>query len=246
MYHEIRKTFEGVICEQELKDKTMSFLREERNKARRPVSRGWRAVPVLAMMVLVVSLSLFRYLQMPVAYVSIDINPSMELSLNRLGKVVSAEGYNLDGQKVLSTLSLRGLNLNEAIDRILTSTAMQSYLTEENELTFTVAAQTQQAEEQLLSVIESNPLCQRNQGHGCRGNLAAMDEAHAAGLSLGKYNAYLELSQYDSSVTPEDCAEMTMAQLHACIRQHTGADCEGEGSNVQEKQKGNGHHGHGR
>lgn len=235
MKHEIRKAFDSVTCEKELQDKTMDFLRAERNKVRRPAFRSWRAAPVLAMLVLVVSLSLFRYLQLPIACVSIDINPSMELSLNRLGRVVSAEGYNADGQRVLSSLSLLGLNLNEAIDRILTSTAIQSYLTEDNKLIFTVAAQTRQTEEQLLAVIESNPLCQRNRGQGCHGNLAALEEAHAAGLSLGKYNAYLELSQYDSSITPEDCAEMTMAQIHACIREHTDADCENESSKEQEK-----------
>lgn len=58
-------------------------------------------------------------------------------------------------------------------------------------------------------------------------------QAHQSGLSCGKYNAYLRLSRYDSSITIEDCQEMSMAQLQEKLREYeTGSIDEGTGGNV--------------
>lgn len=42
-----------------------------------------------------------------------------------------------------------------------------------------------------------------------------VSEAHDHGCSLGKYYAYLQLSQYDDSVTVDDCRNMSMSKYMA-------------------------------
>ena len=41
----------------------------------------------------------YAYAKAPVAYVSMDINPSVELGVNVFDNVVSVEAYNEDGKK---------------------------------------------------------------------------------------------------------------------------------------------------
>lgn len=221
MDNQLRKALEEVRCEEDLQTSTLAYLARQRNRRTQnaPAFSLGSLAPVLAALALVLLFS-FQYLQTPVAYVSIDINPSMELGVNRLGTVASAEAYNEDGSRVLENLRLKGLKMNEALDQILSSDTMQDYLTREHELVFTVAARDSRQEEQLLALIAQNSLCRQNMGVGYHGEMSLVEPAHQAGMSMGKYCAYLALAQYDSAMTPEQCADMTMGQIHDCIRKH--------------------------
>ena len=53
--------------------------------------------------------------------------------------------------------------------------------------------------------------------------------AHDNGLSVGKYSAYLQLLQYDESVTVDDCKNMSMAQIHNQIIEHEHGSSSGAG-----------------
>lgn len=249
MDRQIREALDGVRCEAQLQEKTRAYLAEQRQRRsrRNPGVFSGRLMPMLAMLAVVVSVLGFQYLHAPVAYVSIDVNPSMELSLNRMGTVTAAKAYNEDGSRVLQGLSLTGLKMTDALESILSSQMMQSYLTGENDLTFTVAAGDSRREEAILAQIARNPICSQNCGMGYHGNLELMEEAHQAGMSLGKYSAYLELCQYDDTMTVERCSEMSMAQIHACIREYggQGGQCSGSGSWGAQRQSGHGN-GHGK
>src|SRR5690606_14677542 len=57
-----------------------------------------------------------------VAYVAIDINPSVELGINRSDKVIEARGLNEDGMELINKVHLEGKKIDEAI-RLLISRA---------------------------------------------------------------------------------------------------------------------------
>ena len=63
----------------------------------------------------------------------------------------------------------------------------------------------------------------------------AAREAREAGLSLGKYRAYLTLSALDPTVTQDEAGEMTMGELQRCIDV-----CEGHGSGQGQQGSGQG------
>lgn len=223
MDNKIHDVLDTVKASEALKASTKEYLR--RSRQARAVRNFRPAIyktilAVCTMLLLVAGIGGYSYLQTPVSYVSIDVNPSIELALNRFDRVVSATGFNKDGEAVLENLSLKGSTYTEAIDQILESAGMEPYLTEAAELVFTVAASDDEKEDMLLSGIGN---CSGNIEHGGHSVSADMDTvtlAHHNGMSLGKYSAYLELSQYDPSVTVEDCHHMSMSQIHGLIREH--------------------------
>ncbi|MDV3428407.1 MAG: hypothetical protein LIR50_15535 [Bacillota bacterium] len=63
----------------------------------------------------------YAYYKTPVAYLSLDINPSIELGVNAFDKVVSAEGYNADGRTVLNGIDVTGVNIETAVSTVISS-----------------------------------------------------------------------------------------------------------------------------
>ena len=63
------------------------------------------------------------------SYVSLDINPSIEYTLNRQDKVVAVKGLNNDGQKIAhELLSVRKVTLKEALQETKQLLAQKNYL----------------------------------------------------------------------------------------------------------------------
>ena len=67
-----------------------------------------------------------------VAVVTMDINPSVSLSLNKMGKVIKAEGINEDGKKLLEDNKLKGKSLENAINNISDLVIDNGYFSNEN------------------------------------------------------------------------------------------------------------------
>ena len=68
--------------------------------------------------------------QMPpaAAYLTIDINPSIELAVSTDKRVVSARGLNSDGEKILSEVKTKGRDLPEAVKLIIAQAVTDQYL----------------------------------------------------------------------------------------------------------------------
>ena len=223
MANKISEAFDQIQADPQLKQATRRFLAEKRAKRRRwyqqPALR-W-AASVCMILLLAAGIGGFSLVRTPVSYVSIDVNPSIELALNRFDRVVSAEAYNEEGKDILKDISLdlKGASYQEAVDAVIRCPAMRRYLTGDSEIYITVAAD-KEKEPQLKAGAEES--CRRN-GHGCHYNSTedadAVQQARACGMSLGKYLAYLQLSQYEE-VTPDDCRHMTMSEMHGRTQEH--------------------------
>ncbi len=233
----IREAFDCIEASQELKASTKEFLREARQREaghgirRRVNSRSLRLAlgAVCAMAALFLCIGSYTLLWMPVAYVSIDVNPSLELELNRLDRVISGRAYNEDGERVLENVSVKGMRYEDAIESILGSESMQPYLTLDGALTFTVATDSLPKEERLLADISRSTGCVEHGGISVRADMGLVGEAHENGLSLGKYLAYQVLLQYEPDLTVQDCHEMGMSQIHGRIEEHEHGSNHGGG-----------------
>ncbi|POP33556.1 hypothetical protein C3B58_06960 [Lactonifactor longoviformis] len=223
MANRIHDMFEPVKASEELKESTAAFLQAERRKRtahffRPAVYRTIAAVCVMLM--LLAGIGGYSVMGTPVSYVSIDVNPSVELALNRFDRVVSATAYNEDGEVILEGLAVKGKKYTEAIDLILDSADKSAYLTPESDLVFTVAAKNREKKRELRTGIENCSGCMEHGGESISADIGTVTEAHHHGVSLGKYSAYLKLSQYDETVTVEDCRDMTMSDIHHQIKEH--------------------------
>ena len=66
--------------------------------------------------------------------VSIDVNPSVALSLNRFEYVIDTQAGNTDGADVLDDLSLKNLKLSTALDALMGAMSRKGYLTDDAQI----------------------------------------------------------------------------------------------------------------
>lgn len=156
----------------------------------------------------------------PTAFVDIDINPSIELQVNRFDKVVAAEAVNTDGEAVLAQLDLAGLPYDEALALLTNSDALAPYLEENSYIQVSVAAN-DQGQEQALTTASEECLANLPYRASCHAvSLQTHEEAHAHGMGCGRYTAAVELASLDPEVTVEDCADLSMRELRERIDAH--------------------------
>lgn len=245
MANKIQDAFENVKADAALRQSTKQYLAQKRRKKQTsffhlPVHQALAVVCTIAL--LAIGIGGNFWLLEPVSYVSIDINPSLELALNRFDRVISVTAYNPQGDDLIKDMPLKWKKYIQAIHMITESRGLQSYLRSDEELVLTVAADSSKTE--LKTGVEQ---CCSHIGHGSRSVSVDMEvaaNAHDNGLSVGKYSAYLQLSQYDESVTVDDCKNMSMAQIHNQIIEHEhGSDsAHGHSASSDTETTGDGHH----
>lgn len=214
--NKIRQAFNNIQADPQLIESTKRALTAKRSKK---VRKRPGLLLALACMTLsfIAGMQAYAWILTPVSYVSIDVNPSMELALNRIDRVISASPYNDEGAEILDGLQLRWKKYTDAIKTIMESNTMGTYLVDDPELLFTVASDKDR--ELLLETGVTD--ASRETGHDCHSvstDIETAAQAHDSGLSLGKYNAYLLLLQYDAAITIDQCKDMSISEMHALIQ----------------------------
>ena len=218
---QFREAFGQIHAEDELRANTKDFLARQINKKKAhtfPILKT--AAAAACLLVAVTAGGAWLYLT-PSAYISIDINPSLELGVNRFDRIVSIEAFNSDGQELAEQLDIRYMDYNEAMEELLSEQTVETYLSEGAVMAVTVAGSDEEKTDQILENVET---C--TAGHSnisCHaGDMAEMHEAHSEGLSFGKYRAYLELKSLDPSVTPDDIRNLSMREIRDLIDSYSG------------------------
>lgn len=215
----LKEALDRIQAEPSLKEDTLAFLSEKTNGYRHAPATFSHARPLLSLaacLLLVVCLGLWKVWFTPVSVISIDINPSLELELNRFDRVISVEGYNEDGQALADSLSVQFLNYQDALEEILSSETVTDCLAREELLSIAVVDDDAQRQQALLAGVQS---CTAGHGpsHCYAADRTALEDAHHAGLSYGKYQAYLELLALDPDITPQQVQAMTMREIRQRI-----------------------------
>lgn len=168
--------------------------------------------------------------QTPVAYVGIDINPSIELGVNYFDRVVSAEGDNADGQDILSETNVVGMSYEEALVSLNDSLTNKGYLTADAAVAVTVMCDD---DSRCSNLEETSQRCFSSAGQGVycsRATSTEHHEAHKAGLGMGKYLAWRSLVDTGVDISADDVAHMTMSELRALAAQEGVAIDQGAAS----------------
>lgn len=177
------------------------------------------------------------------AFVGIDVNPSIELGINRFDIVVSAKAYNEDGEALLRDVSVTGKPYDSAVATLTSSTAFAPYLESDAYIAISVASNDAGQSDTLRTQSDA---CLRSLP--CEGSCHTVDAetraaASAAGMGAGRYQAALRLLELDGSLTLEDCASMSMHELRSRIAALEGGEPEGEGGQQGGAGWGSGHGG---
>ena len=104
MVNELRSAFDKIQADDALKLRTFRYVNAEihrRSSAKpRPRLRLAVACSVILILVLFGGFSYNHYFT-PVAYVDMDVNPSIGLTLNRFDRVIYTHAYNDDGAVII-------------------------------------------------------------------------------------------------------------------------------------------------
>lgn len=186
----------------------------------------------------------YRYMTEPTAFIDIDVNPSIELAVNRFDSVVHAEALNDDARTVLNRTDIIGKPYVDAAETLISALRREGYDLDEAYLEFSIssddARQTAALESSTDSLITA---C----GYAGRCNVvdkSTHEAAHACNMGAGKYLAAQELSRLDPSITMEECSHMSMRQIRDSINAcHSKANSNTESDNDSGTQ--GAHHGQG-
>lgn len=246
MKRRLQDTFDKIHAEQDLKDRTMEFLENKTNgyRKKRITSSKWRIAAATCFLLLLSAGTGYSVYLTPAYAISIDINPSIELGVNRFNKVVSVNTYNEDGYAVMSDIDVNYLNYKDALEQILTDKDMKEYIVQDQLISITVFGRN---EGKNIEMLDNVATCTSHYAnvHCSSGNSQEVTAAHEAGMSFGKYKAFLELQALDPDITVGDIQGLTMCQIWDMIDELSG-NIDGTNQNDSTGKYGKGHHaGHG-
>lgn len=198
-----------------------------------------------ACLVLMISLGAagFRVYSQPTVLISVDVNPSLELGLNRFDRVVSVSAHNPESEALVQSTSLINRTYTNALGNLVANSALDQYLTDTSYLVFTVQAASAQKQAVLLDALEDIANAEVLPHHrGINAEYYAVDgqtvtAAHEHGVTAGKYLMLLELQQ----VAPDtDLSQYSHCSLEEIKGQITR--CSGGGLDANSGNHGGRHH----
>ena len=211
MNNKIHEAFQQIHAEESLKNNTKVFLREQQKTSARQRSfkYGRAAFASLCMLFLLIGFGSWRFYFTSAATISIDVNPSLELNVNRFNRVIDVTGYNTDGEKLADSLRLKHMD------------QIQDLLSEDAVLTITVAGKNEHQCNTIYSNIKTS--AEEHQNTYCyKAEEEDLEKAHHLGLSSGRYQALLKLQSLGYNITADEIKTMTMKEIHDLIHSLSG------------------------
>lgn len=220
----IIRYFDQIKADEELKEKTKSYIREriaaenenndkltssphsakERKHTLKKLSLA--ALPIAACMI--VMIGGYAYYKTPINYISFDINPSVELGLNRFDRVIEAEAINADGNNLLNGAKILNMSAGDAIEELSLKAEEKGYVRDDGSTVIAVTALSKQhdeaakirdqADKTLRTMISKRTL--NAVVYTDSADLLLRTEAREVGLSPGKYKLILLLQSLASGV----------------------------------------------
>lgn len=185
--------------------------------------RNWAIGAAAALVVLTACVFGYRY-QFAVVdtAVSIDVNPSIQLEVNRAEKVLAANPLNEDAAVLLDGMDLKGTNLKTAVNAVIGSMVQNGYLTDDlNSILLTVEnndpARQAQLQEELTSDIQNSLQQLSVSGSVFSQSLTQNQDletiASQYGISQGKAYWVQQLIKADSTLSAETLAKLSINDL---------------------------------
>jgi hypothetical protein len=229
----IRDAFDAVRASDRLKADTLEYVLREAQKrdrgkpSRRAKMRFVFASAACALLLFSGAISYHSYFT-ATAFLDFDINPSIELSVNRFGRVIEARAYNDDGEKILAERSLKHKTYRGAAQLIVDAAVAGGYLQNEALLSVTVQTNDAERESRMLASVEAG-VALAVSGHHITPRTEVFsvsadvrNEAHEQDISPAKYLAILELRAFDPAATAESCRDRSIGEIRELTQTHAG------------------------
>ena len=217
----LKAALDQIHAEGSLKTSTKKYLFEKvyfKEKIHCSPLRKFAAAAVCSLAVFIGGVSWLFFT--PTAFISVDVNPSLELGINRFDRIVSVIGYNEDGRALVQDLHIKYMDYTDALETLMEDQNMEVYLADNADVVLTVAGDNAAKSSEILDNVES--CMSQHQNVYCHsGNSEEVHHAHDAGLSFGKYQAWQVLQDLNPDITLEKVQDMTMSEIRDLIQKYS-------------------------
>ncbi|MBQ7321668.1 MAG: hypothetical protein IJW99_06200 [Clostridia bacterium] len=190
----------------------------------RPTRLFYRMIPIAAVLItmlfcLVVGAGMYAT-EYETVYV--DINPSIEVSVNRFSRIIGVDYLNEDAERCFSDLSLKNRSAEQGMILILDMLNEEGYL-ENGELYIGVSGKNEKHAEKLLTKLEEyTEKTQKEKGYSATvftQKIAPEDKqaAKEMGISPTKYRMIKNILDENYAYSPEDLKDMKMKDLRELL-----------------------------
>ena len=215
MKNKIKESFDQVHAERNLIEKTKQNVWAEVSRRERRKSSVFApklAGVIITLFVVVSCYFGYSYLNTETV-ISFDINPSVELNVNKYDRIIGVHAFNEDGKELIQDVDLKHLNYIDGINQMIASEPVDSRLKDNQLLEITVVCDSKEQNKKYEEAIEHHTNIQEEQIFHMEHH-QHVEEAHQHGFSCGKYRAYLDLKAKDDSITEEQAKHMTIREMH--------------------------------
>ncbi|MCY1714368.1 hypothetical protein [Caproiciproducens galactitolivorans] len=143
-----RSAVNHIHAKEDLKRKTKDYLianlsitpTAAQSKPGRSVRQ--RAVLAACTVIFVGAISAAAVYKTPASYLSLDINPGVELGVNRFGKIVSATAYDNAGVTILDGQNIMDTDVKTAVHTLVKSAAQKGFVAQDGSTVILVTSET--------------------------------------------------------------------------------------------------------
>ncbi len=232
MEDNMRKAFDAIRAEDALKQTTLSHLKEKvfdptpkskkifNTLKPRFYARMIVATSLVVLLLFVGSFSYNSYFT-AYAYVDIDINPSIGLSLNQFDRVISVSAYNDEGQDIVSAVDLEHKTYEDATKLLVDQIHTAGYAQGDDALTVTVQSPDATKQTHIIEALQKDLSSCVEQHMVSNVSVFPVDSStkmasHNLNVSPARYMAVQEANVVDPTINMEGCRNMSLTQ----IKQH--------------------------
>lgn len=170
----------------------------------------------------------------PYSYVDIDINPSIELTVNKFDRIISSKAYNEDGKKLLTGFNINNIKLQEGVEVLLDKAIEQGYIKQntENAVILAVSSKNNKKAQKLESevqVLVSNKLGNAEvETEIVSKEIAAEShiDAEELGISPGKMHLINKLIEAKPELKAEDLKDDEVKDIMKSIKEEKKKEIE--------------------
>ena len=168
-----------------------------------------------------------------------DLNPSIELGINRFDRVISVTARNPEADNIIISVDIKNMTYTDAVSALVSGGRLDQYLSNDAFMLFTVQSKNTGTQDILLSNLQEaadaavQPHHQDVSTEYYAVDAQTVNNAHQHGMTAGKYTILMELQQVAPGIDISEYSHCSVGEIKGQISMHS-EDGEHDGAGTNE------------